>query len=60
MDAMNTFDNGKYNGPERRKEHRRKKADRRSDIRFEPGKEDRRAGLGRRKDDGNVWEQHEQ
>jgi len=59
MDAMNTFDNGTYNGPEQPKEQRRKKADRRDDVRFEPSKDDRRKSAGRRKDDGNVWHQHE-
>lgn len=46
-----------YKGPERRKEQRRKAVDRRSDVRFEPDKEDRRKNAGRRKSDrdGNLW-----
>ena len=60
MDAMNTFDNGTYNGPEQRKEQRRKNTDRRLDIRFEPGKDDRRKNSGRRKTDGDLWRQHEE
>lgn len=46
-----------YNGPERRKENRRKQPDRRENVRFEPGKEDRRKSRGRRKGDlsGNHW-----
>lgn len=42
-----------YTGPERRKEHRRKGGDRRSEVRFEPGKDDRRSGRDRRK---GVWD----
>lgn len=38
-----------YTGPERRREHRRKGGDRRSEVRFEPGKDDRRSGGDRRK-----------
>ncbi|MEH6467604.1 MAG: hypothetical protein V7722_08225 [Porticoccus sp.] len=57
---MNTFDNGTYNGPEQRKEQRRKNTDRRQDIRFEPGKEDRRKNSGRRKTDGDLWHQREE
>ncbi len=57
---MNIFDNGTYNGPERREDHRRKKRDRRVDIRFEPDKEDRRKNPGRRKGDGDLWRQHEE
>lgn len=49
-----------YTGPERREENRRKKSDRRTDIRFEPDKEDRRRKPGRRKTDGDVWKQHEE
>lgn len=60
MDAMSTFDNGTYNGPEQRKEQRRKNSDRREDIRFEPGKDDRRKGAGRRSTDGDLWHQREE
>lgn len=50
-----------YNGPDQRRETRRVNSDRRTDIRFEPGKEDRRKNSGRRKDDkkNNVWRLHE-
>ena len=41
----------KYMGPERRRDHRRTGEDRRGDIRFEVGKEDRRKNSGRRRDD---------
>ena len=46
-----------YSGPEQRRDHRRKKQDRRNEIRFEPDKEDRRKNPGRRKSDrdGNLW-----
>ena len=42
----------KYRGKERRYHSRRTKTDRRSDIRFEIDKEDRRINQGRRQDDG--------
>jgi hypothetical protein len=38
-----------HQGPERRKYHRRQQADRRNQVRFEPGKEERRYGVDRRK-----------
>ncbi|MDQ3269917.1 MAG: hypothetical protein M3Q11_06995 [Pseudomonadota bacterium] len=42
-----------YRGPERRKGGDRRKGDvRREEIRFEPGKEDRRSGKDRRKRTG--------
>jgi len=56
---MSPLDNGTYTGPERRSDQRRKKTDRREDVRFEPGKDDRRQGKGRRKSDGDLWRQHE-
>ena len=40
-----------YAGEERRKRDRRVSADRRKEIRFEPGKDDRRQNGGRRKGD---------
>lgn len=40
-----------YKGPERRRQPRREKADRREDVRFEPDREPRRNGRGRRKED---------
>jgi len=40
-----------YAGEERRKTDRRSNAERRQEIRFEPGKDDRRQDDGRRKDD---------
>lgn len=60
MDTMNTFDNGAYNGPEQRKDQRRKATDRRNDIRFEPIKDDRRKNSGRRKTDADLWRQREE
>lgn len=44
-----------YKGPERRRDQRRKTADRRQEIRFEPDREDRRKRGGRRKTDGLFW-----
>ncbi|MEP4149379.1 MAG: hypothetical protein ABJL54_19320 [Halioglobus sp.] len=41
----------KYMGAERRREHRRSGIDQRSEVRFEPGKDDRRKDWGRRHDD---------
>lgn len=41
----------KYLGSERRKTNRRSGIDRRTEVRFEPGGDDRRASLGRRHDD---------
>ncbi len=41
----------KYMGPERRRENRRSGKDRRTDVRFELNKEDRRQSHGRRHDD---------
>jgi len=46
-----------YNGPDRRKNIRRTKADRRTAIRFELNKEDRRKNGGRRQSDGDLWKQ---
>ena len=46
-----------YNGPDSRKGPRRKKNDRREIIRFEVNKEDRRKNSGKRKDDGDIWQQ---
>lgn len=57
---ISPIDNGSYNGPERRQEQRRKTTDRRVEIRFEPGKEDRRQSKGRRKTDGDIWKQREE
>lgn len=42
----------RYRGIDRRHHRRRNKADRRTDIRFEIDKEDRRKDQGRRLDDG--------
>ena len=44
-----------YIGPERRVEQRRKQADRRAAIRFEPHKTPRRTGRDRRVKDKGVW-----
>jgi len=40
-----------YTGPERRHGERRVLADRRAEVRWEPGKDDRRQNPGRRKTD---------
>jgi len=47
----------KYMGEERRRQNRRSGVDRRDEVRFEIGKDDRRRDLGRRKDDktGRFW-----
>jgi len=41
----------KYMGQERRRTQRRSGIDRRTEVRFEPGKDDRRENFGRRADD---------
>ncbi len=43
----------KYMGVERRRENRRSGMDRRTDVRFEPSKDDRRKNHGRRHDDNS-------
>jgi hypothetical protein len=48
-----------YNGIERRQKHRRQTIGRRTSIRFEPEKKDRRQIQGRREHDGDSWQQHE-
>jgi len=40
--------NSGYKGPERRRAERRVNTDRRKDVRWEPGKTNRRSGSGRR------------
>lgn len=47
-------DKDSYQGPERRREQRRRIVDRRQMIRWEPDKEDRRLDDGRRKDDIQI------
>ena len=44
----------KYTGPERRRDHRRVLKDRRAEMRFEPGKADRRSLAGRRATDQRL------
>lgn len=44
-----------YTGMERRSVHRRTGIDRRTDVRFEPGKDDRRKNHGRRHDDEDGY-----
>ena len=44
-----------YSGPERRMQHRRSSHDRRSMVRFELGKEDRRS-MDDRRVTTNVWD----
>ncbi len=53
--AADTDGNKKYMGQERRREHRRTGIDRRTDVRFEPGKDDRRKNHGRRHDDEDGY-----
>ena len=48
-----------YTGPERRQFKRRTIADRRQDVRFEPGKIDRRQNT-RRETDSDIWSDHEE
>ena len=43
----------KYMGPERRRDDRRAGKDRRDEVRFEIGKDDRRQSQGRRRGDKN-------
>ena len=51
--TVDSDDATEYKGPDRRKENRRSGTDRREDIRFEIGKEDRRKNHGRRHDDNS-------
>ncbi|MFD2229866.1 hypothetical protein [Alkalimarinus sediminis] len=48
-----------YNGIERRTTHRRTQLERRSSVRFEPHKQDRRQIQGRREHDGDSWLLHD-
>ena len=48
-------DESPYTGPESRKDQRRKNSDRRTMIRYEPGKEGRRSGKDRRKTNQDLW-----
>lgn len=50
--ATNTRGPTKYTGVERRRDQRRKKNDRRDQVRWEPKKDERRHGHGRRATDG--------
>lgn len=53
-------DDAPYQGPERRKEQRRKVKDRRAMVRFEPEKEPRRKNNGRRSEDGvDLWDRRD-
>lgn len=50
-------DSQEWNGRNRRtSEDRRQQPDRREEIRFEPGKKDRRQNRGRRIEDRDMWE----
>ncbi|GGC01181.1 hypothetical protein GCM10011352_29140 [Marinobacterium zhoushanense] len=50
-------ENQEWNGRNRRShEDRRQQPDRREEIRFEPGKKDRRQSRGRRAEDRDMWE----
>ncbi|WP_133300630.1 hypothetical protein [Seongchinamella sediminis] len=53
--GADTGGNKKYMGVERRRAHRRTGMDRRTDVRFEPGKDDRRQNHGRRHDDEDGY-----
>ncbi len=48
-----------YDGPERRREQRRKMADRRKVVRFEMDKEPRRKKKGRRAEDLDLWDRRD-
>ncbi len=49
-----------YMGPERRKRERRKKnRDRRDKLRFELEKNPRRSGIDRRKQQRDIWRDHD-
>jgi len=48
-------DDPPYTGPESRKEQRRKANDRRTMIRYEPDKDNRRSGKNRRKTNKDIW-----
>ena len=48
-------DDPPYTGPESRNEQRRKTNDRRTLIRYEPGKDDRRSNKDRRKSNQDTW-----
>ncbi|KEA65716.1 hypothetical protein ADIMK_0028 [Marinobacterium lacunae] len=51
-------ENEQWNGRNRRSgQDRRQQPDRREDIRFEPGKKDRRQNRGRRVEDRDMWEE---
>ena len=49
--SANTKGNKQYMGVDRRRNHRRRIVDRRTEVRFEPTKDDRRKDRGRRHDD---------
>ncbi len=49
----------KFNGPERRREQRRKNTDRRIEIRFELDNDNRRKKRGRRASDRDIWDKRE-
>lgn len=57
----NNGDKTVYRGPDQRRETRRQTSDRRDSIRFEPDKDDRRKGPGRRKEDqeNSLWRQRD-
>ena len=51
-----------WDGPERRieQDERRSGIDRRTGIRWEPGKDDRRSGTDRRRSRQDVWKDHQE
>lgn len=53
---MDNNDNEQWSGRNRRSgQDRRQLHDRREEVRFEPGKPNRRKGRGRRKEDKDPW-----
>ena len=52
-------DGDPYRGAEQREDKRRKSKDQRTEIRFEPDKEDRRKRSGRRITDADPWNNKE-
>lgn len=55
QDERDSQDPGSYQGTERRQMPRRCLADRRSMLRFEPGRQDRRSGKDRRAAGQDSW-----
>ena len=56
MDAKKTTSKDPGSTLNTRKTVRRKNADRRNEVRFEPDKENRRKNKGRRSSDTDIWD----